>query len=468
MLAFAVGVLGILGPWAAPAHAHTSEQAFVLLLPTELYITGGCLAVIVSILVISLTPRQTVQCGLASFPLPLRMPSPMVLRLTSLLAGGLFWALVAIGLFGSRDPLVNALPLVIWTGWWIALYTIAGAVGNPWGALNPWSGLYHLLFGRRGRAPLRLPDGWHCFPALLIMGVFCAFSLADPAPNDPARLARIVAAYWAFTFVGMALFGEKPWLRQCEAFSVLFRLIGLVAPLGYRAGMRIGLWGWQLAETRRVSPDLALFALVILAIGSFDGLKDTFWWLSWIGVNPLEFPGRSAVQLSSLVGMVLSIIALVIGFAFIAWSGAHLANRGSDPEQSVSGFALFCAFAPTLLPIALVYHTSHYLVSFLVDGQYLLAALGDPLARGANLFGLGEIHITTGFLNTKGSVRLIWLSQAFVVVAGHMVSVVVAHHIALSLYPQTRRALLAQVPLGLFVVGYTWFGLWLLAAPRAI
>ncbi|MBC6408644.1 MAG: hypothetical protein GDA40_11360 [Rhodobacteraceae bacterium] len=30
LLAFAVGVLGILGAWAAPAHAHTPEQAFVL------------------------------------------------------------------------------------------------------------------------------------------------------------------------------------------------------------------------------------------------------------------------------------------------------------------------------------------------------------------------------------------------------------------------------------------------------
>ena len=30
LLALAVGVLGVLGAWAAPAHAHISEQACVL------------------------------------------------------------------------------------------------------------------------------------------------------------------------------------------------------------------------------------------------------------------------------------------------------------------------------------------------------------------------------------------------------------------------------------------------------
>jgi mannose/fructose/N-acetylgalactosamine-specific phosphotransferase system component IIC len=63
-------------------------------------------------------------------------------------------------------------------------------------------------------------------------------------------------------------------------------------------------------------------------------------------------------------------------------------------------------------------------------------------------------------------VRLIWMTQAGVVVAGHVIALLLAHAIAIRAGQSTRRAALAQAPLALFMVAYTVFGLWLLATPR--
>ena len=62
--------------------------------------------------------------------------------------------------------------------------------------------------------------------------------------------------------------------------------------------------------------------------------------------------------------------------------------------------------------------------------------------------------------------RAIWLAQAGAVVAGHVIALMLAHGIALRHGQSPWRAALGQAPLALFMVGYTVFGLWLLATPR--
>jgi len=122
--------------------------------------------------------------------------------------------------------------------------------------------------------------------------------------------------------------------------------------------------------------------------------------------------------------------------------------------------------ALSLLPIAFGYHVAHYLTAFLVSGQYAIAALSDPWATGADWLGIAPFYVTTGFFNHMDSVRIIWLTQAGAVVIGHVWSVLLAHRMALDLFPEGRKASLATAPLSAFMIGYTFLGLWLLAAPR--
>jgi hypothetical protein len=270
----------------------------------------------------------------------------------------------------------------------------------------------------------------------------------------------MVLCYWAAHLVGTLVCGPR-WLRRAEGFNRVFAAFARLAPMARQGGSwRLGLPGWRLLRGPAPPIGVALLYLAMLAVGSFDGLNETFLWIAALGLNPLEIPGRSAVVLPNLLGLARAVPALATIFAVTVRLGLALAR--------VSSVAAFRSFAPAILPIAFGYHLAHYLPSTLVDGQYLVLALNDPLGRGADLFGLGHVHVTTGFFNTLATVRVIWLSQAAAVVLGHVLAVLLGHALALHLTRDQRAAALSQVPLAIFMIAYTLFGLWLLAAPRGV
>lgn len=441
--------------------AHASEQAFVLLLPTGFYTVGGTMAVVLSIVLVSILKPEHLRRAFQAYALSMRLPLSRAVVSTSCVAALGVFGLIYVGFAGPNDPQRNLLPLSIWTMWWVGLFVIQALVLDIWRWLNPWAGPYALLVGR-SRPPLRLPGRVGQWPAVVVFLATQSFAFSDVAPSDPDRLAAFVMGYWIFTFAGMLLFGRRPWLSQVECFSVLFNWIGHMRPVQTRGGLRIGVPGWHGLQSARPALGGAFFCLLVLGAGSFDGLKETFWWMAQIGVNPLEFPGRSAVVVSSAVGFVLGILALLL-----AYMAAVAIGVAALPASERVPFArAFCAFAISILPLAVGYHVGHYLVSFMVQSQYFLAALADPLARGWTLFGLQDVRVTTGFLNTQDSVRLIWLAQAGAIVGAHILSVVMAHHVASQMTRTRRGAALLQLGLSLLMIAYTVFGLWLLAAPR--
>jgi len=450
----AVGLL----PTAALSHA--AEQGFVLLLPTDVYITAGVSAFVLTVILVALMPGRFSQRLFTPLALP-QLPLPGWLpRVTSLLSTLVFLALAAIGLAGPYDPLSNLLPLMIWTVFWIGVLGLHALVGCFWRWIDPWAGLCALLFPA-GAPPLRLPGRVGVWPAVLLFGLFVSFSIADPVPMDPERLAVLALGYWAFTFAGMALFGEARWRASFEFFSVLFDMLSQISPLRLGPGAGLGVPGWAAVRNPGVSVSLAMFCLVLLGSGSFDGLNETFWWLVRIGVNPLDFPGRSTILWETVAGFIGTNLALIAVFCVCVVLGCRLAGAGGPPV----GLA-FRRLALSTLPIALGFHIAHYLTTAMIDGQYVLAALTDPFATGADYLGFGEIRVVVGFLRDAEIVRVIWLAQATVIVLAHVIAVLIANAIARDMFTTPGQARLAELPLSLFMVGYTLFGLWLLAAAR--
>ena len=204
--------------------------------------------------------------------------------------------------------------------------------------------------------------------------------------------------------------------------------------------------------------------------------------LVWMGIEWMRFGRPSLVGI--VTGMVAGLATVTPASGFIGvpgglilgLAGANLLLVGLFLVMIVTGDRLvggglpanrlLALFAPTILPIALAYHMAHYLPSLLVDGQYMLVALNDPLGTGANLLGLADYYVTTGFFNHRETMRVIWLSQAAVIVFGHVIAVILAHAAAVQLYGNVSRAFRAGLPLAVFMVLYTWLGLWLLAAPK--
>jgi hypothetical protein len=456
----AIGVLaaGLFLPGAALAHA--SEQSLVLLLPTALYAAGGTLAVALTVAVISGLPAR-VAAGVAGSIRLVRLPRLPGRMAASCLSAAVLWALVAIGALGPRDPTENALPLVVWTGFWVIAVLAQALTGAPWRWIEPWSGPLWLA-RRAGIVPLlRLPAGAGHWPALAGFSGLAMVLLVHPAAADPDWLAAVVALYWMVHALGGLVFGPV-WLTRCETFTALMRAYGSLAPVGrVRGGLRLGLPGWQ--ALRRPAPPLsaAILMVALLAVGSFDGLYETFAWYDLLALNPLEPAGRSAMVARNAAGLALALPLLLLAHALCLRLGAVLSG------QALSTAALVRAHAPALLPIAAAYHLAHYLPGTLVEAQAILPALTDPFGSGADWLGLGPGHVTTGFLNRLDSVRLIWLAQAGAVVAGHMLAVLMSHAIATRLVAGRRAAALSQVPVAAFMLAYTMFGLWLLASPRA-
>ena len=440
------------------ALAHAAEGGFVLLLPTDIYIAAGVAAVALTVVALALLPGQLVS-ALFRPVLSLRMPVVPLRHVTRVCATAVLMFLLWQGFNGTRDPVNNPLVLVVWTFWWICLVSVQGLVGDVWRWINPWLGVTALTGYRR---LYRYPKVLGYWPAVIGFLLFSGFLLADIAPTDPTRLAWAVTVYFLVSLTGLYIFGPV-WLLRAEAVSVLMRGYSGIAPFARQGSrMRLGVWGWRRVVSPAPALSLAVLMVLLLGVGSFDGLNETFWWIGVIGLNPLEFTGRSAAQWQNLAGLLLANAALIVVF----WSGLWAGAQFSDDARS--SLLLFRIYAPTLLPIALGYHLAHYLTAFLVEAQYVWKWLDDPLGNGLHWLGQEDFQVTTGFFNRQDSVEIIFLTQAGAVVLGHVVAILMAHATALRSTGSHRMAVLGQLPLALFMIAYTFLGLWLLATPRGV
>ncbi|WP_143748406.1 hypothetical protein, partial [Mesorhizobium carmichaelinearum] len=446
-----------------PAFAHASDRGHVLLLPTGYYLIGGAFAVAVSFLVLALLPAASLD-RFWRRRLPLFTRGDSTRTAISLLSFAGFAILIVAGFFGSRDPLSNPLPLVIWTLLWAGLTLLQGVFGDLWSWLNPWYGPWRLasrLLGTADEGPWRLPRWLGCWPAVILFFAFAWFELVDPAPDDPARLAWAAGLYWLFSFLATLVFGYPQWSRSGEFLTIFFAMVARFAPVERDEKGRLALcWpGARLLAAEPLPPSGIAFLLLALSSVSFDGLSKTFFWLGLFGVNPLEFPGRTAVIGSGSLGLALTFILLAAVFLFAVILGQRLA--GSDqPLAQAAGLLVW-----SIVPIALAYHVAHYLTALLVDGQYAAASLSDPFALGWNLFGTADIQVEAGIVAGAESAWWLWNIQAGAIISGHVLAVLVAHGFAWRLHPQPGRAALSQFPLTLLMIAYTVFGLWLLATP---
>jgi hypothetical protein len=436
----------------ARALAHASERMVILTLPTGRYIAGAAAAVALTALAGLAAPR-------------LRGPRPRRLlewrerpATRGSWAGALvLGALVALGFLGPRDPLGNLLPLTVWTLLWVGLAYLTLLLGNLWRPINPWSGpaaAVRRWLGRTGGIGLERLGYW---PATAGFLAFAWFEIVSLAPDDPAVLARTVLGYWLVIFVLAVLEGHD-WPARREALGVFFALVARIAPVwteraGGRVRLMAGLPGAQILRMRPLPPSAAAFVTLVLASVSFDGLSDTFWWLARIGVNPLEFPGRSAVvgvNTAGLLGAWALTAAMILGTIAL---GRRLGGaRGGFRDDA--GPALL-----SFLPIAAGYHAAHYLVALLASGQYAIAALDDPLGRGWNLLGLPPHWVSLAFASDRSSVVAVWNLQFALILGAHLLAV------TLSLRLASDAPARAHLPMTALMVLYTILGLWLLSAP---
>jgi hypothetical protein len=386
-------------------------------------------------------------------------PVRIALQVLSVAVFALVWASA---LFGDTDPFQNLAPTWVYVIFWLGVPALSVVLGNVWRALSPWRALADgfvwawELGGQEARPLAAYPARLGRWPAAVMLFAFASLELAYADPASPRALAFAIALYTYIALFGMAAFGRETWERSGEAFAVLFGLFARIAPLHVVEG-RIRLrWPFTgLAGAERIPGSLA-FVAVMLGSVLFDGYSRTTTWqdLAARVEEPyiIDRPGvgELLVTLLNLGGLLGGVLLVALAYE----AACAVARWTVNAPRSLVG-----DFVRSLVPIAFVYVVAHYFSLFVVQGQFAIPLLSDPLGRGWDLFGTAGVvpDLTVLAPNTT------WYVQVGALIAGHVAALAVAHDRAVTIFPERRAALRSQYAMLALMVLYTVGGLWVLS-----
>ncbi len=375
---------------------------------------------------------------------------------------GLFALVLAAALLGTTDPFSNLAPTWVYVVFWLGVPALSALFGNVWRALSPWRALadgFVWLWeatGREARPLAAYPARLGRWPGAVALFAFAALELAYSDPSSPRALAFAIALYTYVAVFGMAVFGRDTWSARGEGFAILFELFSRIAPLTSRDGrvrLRLPLTGLAGAEP---VPGTVAFVAVMLGTVGFDGYSRTITWQDLAarveGPYVVDRPGLGELLVSglNLGGMLVGV--LLVGLAFAG--ACALARWMVNAPASLTG-----EFVLSLVPIAFVYEVAHYFSLLVIQGQYAIPLLSDPLGRGWDL--IGTVDVTPNL--TVLTPNTIWYVQAGALVAGHVAGLAVAHDRAVAIFRDREDALRSQYAMLALMVLYTIGGLWLLS-----
>lgn len=469
MRRFLIFLYGILLLAVQPAWAHSFGKTYALPVPLWLYSYGAASALILSFFVAAWLTRAP-PASLPDRTLPVSdepLPAGAGWRLWQGLSLASLLLSLATGWFGSRNPYSNFSMTWFWVVFLLGTTYLTALIGGGNARANPWHVMVQAVAGlsRRWRDGIWTYPAWLGYwPALL---AFMALIWVELFVHVmPFSLACLLLGYSLYTLLATAAFGASAWLRHGELFSVFLRLMALMAC------RRDGRWQSPfsaLLTARCESFSLLVFLLFMLSATSFDGLHESAPWvrLFWTDIMLLLRPWLAPPLISHyalLLDLYLlwqTVWLLLSPFIYLLFylAGIWLMRVLTGSRLSVRELALHFGFS--LLPIVLAYHVSHYLALLITQGTQLLPLLSDPFGRGWNLFGTAD-WLRVPLVPSAG---VVWHAQVAVIVAGHVVSVWLAHVEALRLFGSTRLALRSQWPMLLLMVLFTTSGLWILAQP---
>jgi hypothetical protein len=466
---------------------HGFGQRYDLPISLALYLYAAAGVVVISFVLVVLFTGDQVGAKALQYP---RRPAPALASIARTpwprIAGGVIGvagllAVVITGLFGSQKyPELNPAEYLVWIYFWAGLFILSGLVGNLWYLVNPWAAIYDALakLGRpspplRGGAPrkagspgpiLKLPNVG-IWPAAAAYFSFACLELTTGMANRPWLVAVLAIVYSAVTLVGMFLFGRDEWLARCEAFTVLFDIVGRFSPVeaerdetGRITMVYLRVWGVGLLKPSPTGWDRVVFVILMLSTLAFDGILATPSWQDFnIALEPIWLPmGAFGFFFVKTLGLLLLTVTFLLVFITFMELVVYLGKRSVDLKATVSAFAL------TLVPIALVYNAAHNYSYVVVQSQGLIPLLNDPLQRGWHLWP-AVAGFTPSFALAQAST--VWYAQVVLIVLGHVIAVYLAHLRAGERFRTSQRALLSQYPMLLLMVMYTMTSLWILAQP---
>ena len=456
---------------AAGILLHGFGQRYDLPASLALYLFAAGGVVVISFVMVVLFAGDQVGARALQYP---RRPVPFLLRaarspLPRIVGGAIGWlgllAIVITGLLGSADPTKNPAEYLVWIYFWAGVVILSGLVGNLWYLLNPWAATYDAVTSFVPLRPVWKLPHVGVWPAALAYFAFACLELTSGMANRPWLVAILALAYSLVTLAGMLLFGRDEWLDHCEGFTVLFSIVSRFGPIeaerdasGGISAVYVRPWGVGLLKPAPSGWDRVVFVILMLSTLAFDGILATPAWQDFtIALEPVWLPfGPYGFFFVRTLGLVLLTITFLLVFVAFMEAVVYLGQRNVDLKATVAAFAL------TLVPIALVYNAAHNYSYVLIQSQYIVPLLNDPLQKGWHLWP-AVATFKPSFALAQAST--VWYAQIVLIVLGHIVAVLLSHLRANAVFQSAQSALLSQYPMLLLMVMYTFTSLWILAQP---
>ena len=338
--------------------------------------------------------------------------------------------LILPGLIGNEEAKTSITPLIIWVFLWIGVPVLGLVFGDIYSKFNPLSII---------PSPEKKPSTvW--FAAALFLGLTW-FELVWRKPGNPTHIGIVFILLMLITTVTRIIFS-----KASIEVDPLHLLHHLYAKLRFTLSKPI--YKNMLENIANLSNFKGMEYFILLMIGTvtYDGLRGTTFWYNLFGSSTLD------ITFSTFAFFGINIV-IIGSYRFACW----FALKVSGEKQDLNNISLL--FGHTMLPIAFAYHVTHYLSLLLYESQTILYRLNDPYGIGWNLFGINDVSINY-FLTPVA----LWGIQVFVTLAGHMLSVVLAHDLAIKLFGHQQSDKTQYIFL-LITVGLTLQALFVLSVP---
>ena len=312
----------------------------------------------------------------------------------------ILFLLVAPGIFGDESSKTSVAPLILWVFLWIGVPVLGLLFGDIYSKFNPLN-----LFSLKSDKPESV-----YFACILFIGLTW-FELVWRRPGNPLNIAVVLITL--FVCVNLLRYFLKKSLIEVDPLLLLHYLYSKLKLFNSRPYFRslldnIG----NLAKLKGIE----YFVLLMIGTVTYDGLRETTFWYNQFGSRTDD------MGFSTMMFLIMN-LGTILFYRFACFFAIKVG--GSDLELNhVSNL-----FGHTMLPIAFAYHVTHYLTLLLFESQTFFYRFNDPIGIGMNVLNVEEPTI-----NYFIEPLVIWGIQVAVTLLGHMLSVVLAHDLAVKLF----------------------------------
>ena len=317
------------------------------------------------------------------------------------LFGFLILALLTVpGLINNEAATVSITPLILWVFLWIGVPVLGLLFGDLYAKFNPLS----ILVNREGEAN-------NVYPAAFLFICLTWFELVWSKPGNPRHIGIVFLVLLVVVSVVQRFYNKT--LIEVDPLLLLHHLYSKMRITNSKPVFRTLLNNISnLAQLK----GMEYFILLMIGTVTYDGLRETTFWFELFGPQTYETS-------FSTVAFLLMNLLIIVFYRF----ACYFAIRVSGEDLNLNEISL--KFGHTMLPIAFAYHVTHYLSLLLFEFQTVVYRLNDPFGFGWNLFNVQEPEVNY-FLEPIA----LWTIMVIVTLAGHMLSVVLAHDLSVKLF----------------------------------